>query len=376
MNFLFCFFDFVQPILTKKKMYLNSHNEEKGGLKDKAHGQLSSLQINQKDKTPKYKQIVKSVIKDIERGYYTKNDQLMSITELSIEYLLSRDTVEKAYRELKILGYIESVHGKGFFVKSVKEQKTKVLFVMNKMSSYKKIIYYSLLEKLGSDAKVDLHIHNYDLEAFDDIIEKNIGNYNYYIVMPHFRNEYQPESIQRILNKIPKNELILLDKKIAGFEDVPTIYQDFEKDIFNVFEQNLDILNRYEKLEFIFPANENYPKEIAQGFRTFCAFNNITSAVSTSASDALRGFENKTLYVVIEDNDLASVIKFSKEKGLKLGSDIGLISFNDTTLKEVLGVTVITTDFEAMGKRAGEVLLNKLKISEKNDFYLINRDSA
>ena len=61
------------------------------------------LSINEKDKTPKYKQIVNAIVNDIERGYYKKNDQLMSITELSIEHLLSRDTVEKAYRELKRL---------------------------------------------------------------------------------------------------------------------------------------------------------------------------------------------------------------------------------------------------------------------------------
>ena len=66
------------------------------------------LSINEKDKTPKYKQIVNAIVNDIERGYYKKNDQLMSITELSIEHLLSRDTVEKAYRELKRLGFIKS----------------------------------------------------------------------------------------------------------------------------------------------------------------------------------------------------------------------------------------------------------------------------
>lgn len=144
------------------------------------------LSINEKDKTPKYKQIVNAIVNDIERGYYKKNDQLMSITELSIEHLLSRDTVEKAYRELKRLGFIESVHGKGYFVKANRENKMRVLLVMNKMSSYKKLIYYALLKGLGENSIVDLQIHNYSADSFEDIIDRNLGKYNFYVVMPHF----------------------------------------------------------------------------------------------------------------------------------------------------------------------------------------------
>jgi DNA-binding LacI/PurR family transcriptional regulator len=55
---------------------------------------------------------------------------------------------------------------------------------------------------------------------------------------------------------------------------------------------------------------------------------------------------------------------------------MGIISFNETTLKEVLDITVITTDFEAMGRRAAEVVLQKIFVSEKNPFYIINRGSA
>jgi DNA-binding LacI/PurR family transcriptional regulator len=73
---------------------------------------------------------------------------------------------------------------------------------------------------------------------------------------------------------------------------------------------------------------------------------------------------------------LADVIKYSKKNELVLGKDMGIISFNETTLKEVLDITVITTDFEAMGRRAAEVVLQKIFVSEKNPFYIINRGSA
>ena len=332
------------------------------------------LSINEKDKTPKYKQIVNAIVNDIERGYYKKNDQLMSITELSIEHLLSRDTVEKAYRELKRLGFIESVHGKGYFVKASRENKMRVLLVMNKMSSYKKLIYYALLKGLGENSIVDLQIHNYSADSFEDIIDRNLGKYNYYVVMPHFLES--KEIFLPILNKIPKSELLLLDKYVHELKDVPTIYQDFEQDIFSAFEKNLTKIKKYNKLYLIFPDDNNYPAEIMKGFRTFCAYNNLSAKVFSSAESALADHENNVLYVVIEESDLADVIKYSKKNELILGKDMGIISFNETTLKEVLDITVITTDFEAMGRRAAEVVLQKIFVSEKNPFYIINRGSA
>jgi DNA-binding transcriptional regulator YhcF (GntR family) len=318
------------------------------------------LSINEKDKTPKYKQIVNAIVNDIERGYYKKNDQLMSITELSIEHLLSRDTVEKAYRELKKLGFIESVHGKGYFVKASRENKMRVLLVMNKMSSYKKLIYYALLKGLGENSIVDLQIHNYSADSFEDIIDRNIGKYNFYVVMPHFLEN--KEVFLPILNKIPKTELLLLDKYVHELKDVPTIYQDFEQDIFSAFEKNLSKIKNYKKLYLVFPDDNNYPAEIMKGFRTFCAYNNLSAKVFSSAEAALADHENNVLY--------------AKKNELVLGRDLGIISFNETTLKEVLDITVITTDFEAMGRRAAEVVLQKIFVSEKNPFYLINRGSA
>ena len=333
------------------------------------------LHIDPKNKVPKYKQIVSSIVNDIERGYYAKDDQLMSITELSISYMLSRDTVEKAYRELKSRGYITSVHGKGYFVKSVNEQKLKVLLVLNKMSSYKKIIYYSFIKKLKGKATVDLAIHNYDIDRFDDIINRQLGRYNYYVVMPHFEGQETPDKFISILQKIPENELLLLDKKIPELNEIPCIYQDFEKDIFNALEDNLSLVEKYEKLILIFPENQNYPMDIIKGFRLFCAYNNIDYDISATGKEAIRTMSKKTAFVVIEDDDLAEVIKHSRTENLRLGEDIGVVAFNETTLKELLNVTVITTDFESMGTEAAQMIIENNNVIVKNPFQLINRGS-
>ena len=198
------------------------------------------LQFNPNDKTPKYKQIVQSIVADIERAVLKKDEQLPSISELSEEYYLARDTVEKAYRELKERGFISSVQGKGFYVNRTDNNKMRILLVFNKLSSYKKLIYYAFLKVLGNKASVDLQIHHYDAKIFAEIIANNIGKYNYYVVMPHFFPENDKTLALKTLEKIPSEELILLDKDLPEYtKPCLSVYQDFEKDIFDALDELL-----------------------------------------------------------------------------------------------------------------------------------------
>ncbi|WP_332913348.1 substrate-binding domain-containing protein [Algoriphagus boritolerans] len=62
----------------------------------------------------------------------------------------------------------------------------------------------------------------------------------------------------------------------------------------------------------------------------------------------------------------------------KLGRDIGVISYNDTPLKEILadGITTISTDFHQMGKTIAEQILGtEDRIPIKNQFRMTLRKS-
>lgn len=335
---------------------------------------MYKLQFNPKEKTPKYKQIVQSIIADIERAVLKKDEQLPSISELSEEYYLARDTVEKAYRELKERGFISSVQGKGFYVNGTENNKMRILLVFNKLSSYKKLIYYAFLKVLGNKASVDLQIHHYDAKIFAEIIENNLGKYNYYVVMPHFFPETDKKTTLKILDKIPSEELILLDKDIPEYtKPCLSVYQDFEKDIFDALDELRDSLTKYRQMVLVFPSDGNYPIEISRGFRQFCVNFGIEFLICENAFDEV--LHAGTAYLVVEETDLAELVKKTRQSNLKLGEDIGIISFNETTLKELLEITVITTDFETMGRTAAALLLDKKQIKIKNPFYTIRRKS-
>jgi len=118
-----------------------------------------------------------------------------------------------------------------------------------------------------------------------------------------------------------------------------------------------------------------YPLEILQGFQKFCTdFNfdfevldEIYPDMELRASDA---------YITIEESDLVNLVKQIRDKKFILGQDIGVISYNDTPLKDLLGITVISTDFQVMGETAAYMILKKKKELVKNVFRFINRNSA
>ena len=77
---------------------------------------LDIFRVDIDSRVPKYQQIVNSVISGISNGYLSIDEKIPSINEVSEEFYLSRDTVEKAYNILKEQKIITSVKGKGFYI--------------------------------------------------------------------------------------------------------------------------------------------------------------------------------------------------------------------------------------------------------------------
>ena len=79
----------------------------------------------------------------------------------------------------------------------------------------------------------------------------------------------------------------------------------------------------------------------------------------------------------MKDDDLVTLIKRIKKQKLKLGKEIGILSYNETPLKEILldGITVISTDFEKLGDTAAQLVLDGKKEHIINPFRFVIRNS-
>jgi DNA-binding transcriptional regulator YhcF (GntR family) len=334
------------------------------------------LTIDENSKIPKYQQVVDTIVSDIEIGIVKVGDKIPSINETSEEYYLSRDTVEKAYKILRRRGIITAVRGKGFYVSSTTRNEGKrILLVFNKLSDHKKTIYNSFVKKLGDTATVDLQIHHSDGRMLEKIIIESLGKYDYYVLMPHLRQE--TESVKAAINKIPKERLLMLNKDMDGIEgEYGCVFEDFELDIHQALYTGIDKIRKYKKLFLVFPTENYYCSGVREGFTNFCEEEGFECEVLQRASN--HEVEGGQCYVVIEEADLVEVIKQAAAKNLKLGKDIGVITYNDTPFKEILagGISVLSTDFIHMGETMAEMIQTHSRKKVKNPFKLILRNSV
>ena len=332
------------------------------------------FEIDANRRTPKYLQIVHSVTKAIKQGRFKKGDRIFSINELSNEFLLSRDTVQKAYDILEKDRIIAAVKGKGFYINRTDIiHHYNILLIFNKLSSYKKMIYESFVTTLGTKAQVELKIHHSNIKVFEDLVQTGLGEYDYYVIMPHFYDD--GGKALEIIRQIPTEQLILMDKDLGCPSPYAAVYQDFENDIADAMETQLNDLRKYEELIMVHPRI-SYPLEIISGFKKFCFQNNFKYRVFDNISENA-DLKNKQVYVVIEEIDLANIIKCCRNQGKKIGRDIGIISYNDTPLKEILldGISVISTDHHKMGETAAHFILEQKTEKIRNPFRFIPRNS-
>jgi DNA-binding transcriptional regulator YhcF (GntR family) len=169
--------------------------------------------IDEQSITPKYLQLVNSILAGIEQGNIGKDYQLPSINDLSYELDISRDTAEKAYRKLKQLEVVGSVPGKGYFIANTDvKQNIRVFLIFNKLSAHKKIIYDSFVAALNEQAAIDFYIYNNDFSLFKKLIQSRKEGYTHYVIIPHFLEA--GEKAHEIINEINGGQLILLDKLI------------------------------------------------------------------------------------------------------------------------------------------------------------------
>ncbi|PRZ26087.1 GntR family transcriptional regulator [Flavobacterium granuli] len=319
---------------------------------------------------PKYRQIVLSIEKAIEKGILAKGERLPSINKVCLEFSLSRDTVLQAYEELKKRGIIYAILGKGYYIKSTEVTiKQKIFLLFDELNIFKEDIYNSFLKSIGDDVQVDIFFHHFNNEMFRKLINESNGNYTKYIIMPT-----NLSGAVLAIKTLPAKEVFILDQTNPELKSYPAIYQNHKKDIYDALLKGKSKLDKFKKLIIIFPGFRE-PLGMKEGFENFCKDFSFEHEVITKFDN--RDIEVGETYIIPNDRDLVAVIEKSKLQNLKLGSDYGIISYNETALKKVVenGITTISTDFEAMGEILAQMVLKGKKEQIENKCSLIIRNS-
>ena len=333
------------------------------------------IEIDVFSATPKYVQLVQSIVKAISEAKIAENELLPSINELSYEYDISRDTAEKAYKYLKKIGVLGSVPGKGYYVKNAGvKNDVSVFLLFNKLSTHKKIIYDAFVKTLGNEATIDFYVYNNNFNLFKKLIETTKKVYSHFVIITHFLDS--GEEAFKILNSLPKDKLILLDKLVPGVTgDFSAVYENFEEDIYNALEKALPRLSHYHALKIIVPKTTYFPGEIIKGFKKFCLQYAFECSVAHNAKQ--ESLRKSVAYITLMEEDLVTLVEKITDAKLMIGRDVGVISYNETPLKRVIqnGITTISTDFEEMGIQAANLILKGERKKVAIPFHLRLRPS-
>jgi len=331
---------------------------------------MGIIKVTKQIGVPKYKQIVGSIEDAIISGSLKKGDQIPSINYIRDSQKVSRDTVLSAFNELKTRGIIQSVVGKGYYVLNDNIAVTQKIFLLfDELNSFKEDLYNAFINNLDDNTRVDIYFHHFNNEMFSKLIYENIGAYNYYVIMPA-----NLKNMQKIIEKLPADKVYILDQTREELNQYAAIFQNFEKDIYTNLSKVLDRINNYKNLILLF-SEDRQPQGMLKGFKAFCKTNTIKNSVVNSLENI--SLNKGDVFVIPDDKNLLIIIKKIKEEKLILAKDIGIISYNDTLLKEIVegGITTISTDFNEMGKRLADMIRNKEHFQIENTNTLILRNS-
>lgn len=332
---------------------------------------MEYINIDYKVNKPIYKQIIHSICDCIDNGTLKPGDSIPSVNQIVSEFRLARGSVFNAYNELKASGIIKSIPGKGYFVSSVKTRmQYNVFLLFTTFSSYKEILYNALINSLKEKCNVDIYFHHYNIKTFEQLITEYANQYNMFIIMPMVHKR-----VPEILSVLNSGSVYLLDLGFQEFgKQFAGVYQNFENDIYRILKSKLHLISKYRRL-YLVHHGDFRSNEILTGFNRFAMESPVET--KTIIAEDLHNIQLNDAYITVHDADLVPVISAAKQNKWKIGTDIGILSYNETTLKSVIseGISTITTDFTLMGKQMAEMLLNREQKSIENKFIMIDRKS-
>jgi len=183
------------------------------------------------------------------------------------------------------------------------------------------------------------------------------------------------KSMEDVVRKIDPKKLLILDMGFDPKNEVSSLTQDFNQAVYDCLSSGLELIQKYQEFILVFPKNTPHPNETIGAFNRFCSYHQLKNAVLENIDD--REVQPGQAYLVIKDSDLVKIVKDCKKNAYKIGIEVGIISYNDTPMKEIVGsgITVISTDFVRMGKDCANFIVNKEKINEVMPTQLIIRGS-
>lgn len=321
---------------------------------------------------PKYKVIIEAVYEKIKTGEWKRGDKIPSLNQLCRQYALSQDTVLMAYNELKARGIIASQVGKGYYIQSDSlTGRHRVLLLFDTLSAYKEELYSAFKAELQGEGSEQIFFHHNNLKLFKTILQEAVGEYSAYVIMP-----VPGKEAREIVSTLPSKKVYILDQGRKEFgNQYAFVCQDFERDIYRILKEYKQVVMLYNRLVLVVREQRLTHREIAMGFRDYGRSIDKQVLIINHMDEVEP--QRKDLFVVVDDRDLAFLVRHSAKHNWLLGSDLGIVSYNEAPLKSVVstGITTISTDFVQMGQSMARMIMQNKHEKIDNPFLMYRRSS-
>jgi DNA-binding LacI/PurR family transcriptional regulator len=315
---------------------------------------------------------VESVVTGVRAGTLKKGDRLPSINAACRAYGLSRDTIVKAYERLQEMRYLSAIHGKGFFLRTdAVDPRIRAFVVFDTLNAFKEKVFAGLADTVSRQADIDVCFHHFNPGLFRRLLLEARSKYDRYVVMP-----FPAPEVEEALRALEPERLLILDiNACVPGKRTAWIVQNFDAQLIDALRSGLERLRRYRRFTLVFPPDNHDPVEIQEAFLRFGRRVGLETSIVPRLTEHM--VRPGTAYLVLDDKDLVSLVKHCNATGQRLGEDVGVLSYNDTPLKEVVagGISVVSIDFYGLGVRAGQQVLDPRPIHETVPTRLFLRSS-
>lgn len=319
----------------------------------------------------KQEKILRGLMNCIEDGHYNVGDIIPSVNELSNNLGYARETIVKAYSELKNRGIIKSKQGVGYFVASTNlSLQQSVALILYGFQTFQQDYYNTFRKSLGKEYQIDIFFHHNNFSIYESIVNDIRGKYGMYVIAP-----IQNEEAKELLKGFNSERLLLIDRYQYINDKVSKITQEFEQSLIRVFSELSDSISRYSRVKLFYREDMDYPKGICKATKKYMKDNKIELKVYKEFAET--EIEKGDLFFTIGDSDLWEILKSAKQKNLTLTEDFGILSHNDSPVKEIIegGITTFSTDFRNMAVLSADFIKDKKLVNKIIPSTLIKRKS-
>jgi hypothetical protein len=175
---------------------------------------------------------------------------------------------------------------------------------------------------------------------------------------------------------LDRSKVLLIDFGKFDKSGYAYVCQGFDTTLYDCLSSGSPLFLKYQKLNFVFPLNSEHPRGGIRFFHRFCEENNLGSQLierHIRKEDIRKG----EAFLLVSHTDMIEAVKICRAKKLMLGKDVGLVTFNDAPMLEVIdnGITCISVDFREMGLLAARFINHNERLQTYVPTRLIVRGS-